>query len=69
MISSYKFIQKFCVLSEEIYEISKLKPDNLNEKLEIFTNQSIIKINNALNKFRYNVIVATYHEIYSFLKK
>ena len=69
MISSYKFIQKFSVLCDQIYEISKLKPDNLNEKLEIFTNQSIIKINNALNKFRYNVIVATYHEIYSFYKK
>ena len=69
MISSYKFIQKLSVLSDQIYEISKLKPDNLNEKLEIFTNQSIIKINNALNKFRYNVIVATYHEIYSFYKK
>ena len=69
MISSYKFIQKLSVLSDQIYEISKLKPDNLNEKLEIFTNQSITKINNALNKFRYNVIVATYHEMYSFYKK
>ena len=69
MISSYKFIQKFTTLSDQIYEISKLKSDSTNEKLEIFTNQTIIKINNALNKFRYNVIIATYHEIYSFYKK
>ena len=69
MISSYKFIQKFTTLSDQIYEISKLKSDSTNEKLEIFTNQTIIKINNALNKFRYNVIIAIYHEIYSFYKK
>ena len=69
MISSYKFIQKLSVLSDQIYKISSLKPDNFNEELEIFTNQTITKINNALNKFRYNVIVATYHEIYSFYKK
>jgi leucyl-tRNA synthetase len=69
MISSYKFIQKFSALSEQIYEISKFKSEKINDKLEIFTNQTIIKINNALNKFRYNVIVATYHEIYSFYKK
>ena len=65
----YKFIQKFSLLSEQIYRISKLKSENSNDKLEIFTNQTIIKINNALNKFRYNVIIATYHEIYSFYKK
>ena len=29
----------------------------------------INKINQALEKFRYNVVIATYHEIYSFYKK
>ena len=69
MISSYKFIQKLSVLSEEIFELSQLKSQDVNEKLEIFTNQTINKINQALNKFRYNVIIATYHDIYSFYKK
>ncbi len=69
MISSYKFIQKLSILSEQIYEISKLKSKNDNEKIEIFTNQTINKVNQALDKFRYNIIISTYHEIYSFYKK
>ena len=69
MISSYKFIQKFWLLNEQILKLSKIESDEQNEELEIFTNQSINKINQALEKFRYNVIVATYHEIYSYYKK
>ncbi len=69
MISSYKFIQKLSVLSDQIYEITKHELKNENEKLAIFTNQTINKINNSLNKFRYNVIIATFHEVYSFYKK
>ncbi len=69
MKSSYKFIQKFWLLSEEILETTKNKLDNHNNELEIFTNQIINKINKALEKFRYNVIIASYHEIYSYFKK
>ena len=69
MISSYKFIQKFSTLSEEINTISKKESNEVNEKIEIFSNQTINKVNQALNKFRYNVIIATYHDIYSFYKK
>ena len=69
MKSSYKFIQKFWLLNQEILQISKYKSDDVNESIEIFTNQSINKINQALEKFRYNVIIATYHEIYAFYKK
>ena len=69
MISSYKFVQKLSILSDQIHEISKLKSENDNEKIEIFTNQSINKINQALEKFRYNLIISTYHEMYSFYKK
>ena len=69
MKSSYKFIQKFWSLNQEISEISKNKSDDINEVIEIFTNRSINKINQALEKFRYNVIIATYHEIYAFYKK
>ena len=69
MISSYKFIQKFSLLNEQILKIIKIKSEKQSEELEIFTNQSINKINQALKKFRYNVIIATYHEIYSYYKK
>ena len=69
MVSSYKFIQKFWVLNEQIVEITKSKIDSNNEELEIFTNRMINKINQALEKFRYNIIIATYHEIYTFYKK
>ena len=69
MISSYKFIQKFWILNEQILEITKNKPKEENERIDFFVNQAIHKINQALEKFRYNVIIASYHEIYSFFKK
>jgi leucyl-tRNA synthetase len=69
MISSFKFVQKFWLLNEQILDVTKLKLDIHNEELEIFTNQIINKIDQALNKFRYNVIIASYHEIYSFFRK
>ncbi len=69
MNSSYKFIQKFWSISEQIIELTKKPHSKKNENLDIFTNQIINKINQALEKFRYNIIIATYHEIYSFYKK
>jgi leucyl-tRNA synthetase len=69
MISSYKFVQKFWLLSEQVIDVTKSELENKNEELELFTNEIINKINQALDKFRYNVIIATYHEIYSFFKK
>ena len=69
MKSSYKFIQKFWVLNEQIIELCKNNSENYNAELDIFTNQALNKINQALEKFRYNVIIATFHEIYSYFKK
>ena len=69
MNSSYKFIQKFWSMSEQIIELTKKTHNKKNENLDVFTNQIINKINQALEKFRYNIIIATYHEIYSFIKK
>jgi len=70
MTSAYKFIQKFWSMSEKLYEIIEKKPSkNNNEEIEIFTNQAINRINFALEKFRYNVIVAVFHEIYNFYNK
>ena len=70
MTSAFKFIQKFWLLSEEIINLSKKETDKLqNEEIEIFTNQAIDKINTALEKFRYNVIIAVFHEIFNFYNK
>ena len=69
MLSSFKFVQKFWGLSENIFEITKLNQSDHDDEIEIFTNQMINKINHALEQFRYNIIIATFHEIYSFFRK
>ena len=69
MTSSFKFIQKFWTMSNKVIDITEEKKENFNNDLEIFTNQAIDRINFALEKFRYNVIIAVFHEIYSFYKK
>ena len=69
MSSSFKFIQKFWSLSRELINLTKEEKVAFNKSVEVFTNQSIDKINFALDKFRYNVIIAVFHEIYSFFKK
>ena len=70
MSSSYKFIQKFWSMSDEIIKL--IKTDKLNEsnkEIDIFTNQALEKINISLEKFRYNVIIAVFHEIFNFYSK
>ena len=67
--SAHKFIQKFWFLSNQILDLTKNEKTIDSEEIEIFTNQAIDKVNFALNKFRYNVIIAVFHEIYSFYKK
>jgi leucyl-tRNA synthetase len=69
ILSSYKFVQKFWILSEEILKLQKNTSQVFNEEIERFTNQIIEKTNQSLNKFRYNVIIALFHEIYSYFKK
>ncbi len=70
MSAAHKFIQKFWLMSENILNlIEKNNPDTSDKNIDIFTNQAIDKINNALEKFRYNVIVATFHDIYNFYIK
>ena len=63
-------LNKFWILSENILILSNKKVDkSANEEIEIFTNQAIDKINTALEKFRYNVIIAVFHEIFNFYNK
>ena len=68
MISAHKFIQKFWLLNIKIQEILKINESPKHEGLEQYTNQIIYKIDNAISNFRYNVVVACYHEIYTFYK-
>ena len=68
MVSSYKFIQKLWTLHNEI--MINIKKENLGEidlKIEKFTNQTIAKITNNLDKFNYNVIIANMYETYNYL--
>jgi leucyl-tRNA synthetase len=69
MSSSFKYIQKFWLMSEKISLILKKEKFNSSKDLDIFTNQAVNKINSALEKFRYNVIIAVFHEIYTFFSK
>ena len=69
--STYKFIQKLWVMHNNI--ISKINTNTLkarkNEDLERFTSLFIEKVTLNLEKFRYNVIVANFYEMYNFLSK
>ncbi len=63
--ASFKFLQKFWNLNEKIY-LNKNQFTKFDENLEKFTNQIIEKINKDLEKFGFNVVIASIHKIYSF---
>ena len=69
MNSSFKYIQKFWLLNEKICLVLKDKEVSPKKDIDLFVNQAIKKINFALEKFRYNVIIAIFHETYSFFSK
>ena len=66
--AAFKFLQKFWGLNEKIY-VNKKKFSNFDENLEKFTNQIIEKINNDLEKFGFNVVIASIHKIYSYFNQ
>ncbi len=67
MVASYKFINKFWILNEKLNQIFDNKIEEKNSDIEIFVNQVINKIELALENFKYNLIIAVFHEIYGFL--
>ena len=70
ILSSYKFIQKLWTLnSAVIKEISKNHKDDYDNSITKETNKFIKKINDNLQNFSYNKVIANLHEIYSFLQK
>ena len=64
MKSSYKFIQKFWTLCTEIMELLKNDTKENSKDLDIFTNQSINKIDYALRS-SLQCNYCNYQEIYS----
>ena len=70
IISAYKFIQKLWGLNEKILEeIDKNHEKDSDAEIEKFTNKFVKKITENLENFRYNVIIANFHELYSYLVK
>ncbi len=68
--SSYKFIQKlFNLNTKVIQEINKGHKSDYNENLKKFTHKFIKKISESLNNFSYNIVIASLHEMHSFMVK
>ncbi len=72
IIACHKFVQKFWSLHQKIKKMPNNKEENKNEhdaSLNKFTNQVIHKINQSLERFSYNTIIASLYEIYNFYFK
>ena len=70
MSASYKFIQKLWNLHLKILrEIKKNHTKDNSEDLNKFTNKLIKNVSSNLESFSYNIIIANFHEMYSFLNK
>ena len=71
IIACYKFIQKLWTLHKKIKIKLKEKEKSQKSSDEIskFTNQLIERINNNLERFNYNVIIANIYETYNFLNQ
>ena len=68
--SSFKFIQKLWGFHQKIINEIKLNTENnLDNKLDLITNDFIFKVEKNLENFRYNKIVANFHEFYSLISK
>ena len=68
--SSYKFIQKLWNLHLKIIEESNKNYEKDNDQeIDKFTNKFIKKITHNLENFSYNVIIASMHQMYSFIIK
>jgi leucyl-tRNA synthetase len=68
MISSFKFIQKFWLLNNQIVNLINKPIKNDNEDIDNFTNKIINEINQCLENFKYNLLISSYHKIYNYFK-
>jgi len=68
--ASYKFIQKLWSLNKRIIdEIHINRTENIKNDLDEITNKFIYNLEKNLENFRYNKIVANFHELYGLLTK
>jgi len=68
--ASYKFIQKLWTLHNKIFkEIQKNNTKNIKNDLNEITNKFVYNVESNLENFRYNKIVANFHELYGILSK
>ena len=69
IISSYKFLQKLWNL--HLLIIEEIKKNHLNDSDDNFnklTNKFIKKVHDSLQNFSYNVLIASFYEIYNLFK-
>ncbi len=66
--ASFKFLQKLWSLNKKIINNQK-KFLKFDEELEKFTNQIIKKLGDDLDRFGFNVTIASIHKIHSFLNQ
>ena len=66
--ASFKFLQKLWSLNEKIIN-NKKRFSNFDNELEKFTNQIIKKLSDDLDRFGFNVSIASIHKIHSFLNQ
>ncbi|MDA9702255.1 leucine--tRNA ligase [Candidatus Pelagibacter sp.] len=66
--ASFKFLQKLWSLNEKIIN-NKNKFSKFDNELEKFTNQIIKKLSDDLDRFGFNVTIASIHKIHSFLNQ
>ena len=70
IVSSFKFIQKLWTLNEKIInEINKNHRADNDEEITKYTNKYLKKVQDNLESFSYNKIIANLYEMYSFLNK
>ena len=66
--ASFRFLQKFWSLNEKILS-NQNKFSTFDEELEKFNNQIIDKLEKDLDRFGFNVVIASIHKIYTFYSK
>ncbi len=66
--ASFKFLQKLWLLNEKIIN-NKSKFLKFDSELEKFSNQIIKKLNDDLDRFGFNVTIASIHKMYSFFNQ
>ena len=69
VVSANKFLQRIWNLNLSIINRKEIKIEKkVEEKFISEINNFIIKIDNSINNFRFNVSIALFYEIFSFLK-